>query len=805
MIPVIYKKFLRDISANAAASLLITVAISIGAFALGTVLRGYSVLSREMSNAYQSSQPLHAALHVQEFNDSMLNKIKEIPEVESVELRTTIVGRVRENGGEWKRLLLFIKPRINGESMARVFTVKGNAPVTDGSMALEQSSIALISTQPGEQLEISLPGAKERTVTVSQIVYDPAIAPSTMEETVDGYISNATYHTITGKKPDELWVRLKGNPQNRQAIAESVQRIASVVATGGARVIEIKIPPPGRHPHQSQMETILTLLMGFAFAVLLLSAALTASILTGWLEREKQSTAILKTLGMTGSSVVRIQMLMMTLFSFGALILAIPLSIHASKAWVNTIGHALNIELQSTNAGPWAWWLQIGATVLIPLVISLPGLIRFSRISVREGLSRGVDSGSTDGTLVAFFQKLSLSSIATIRYAVYIVRNLMRRPARTLFSLTLLSLGVALLTASLNISSAWKATVERNFAARLYDVELWMDSGIPDQKIQHALSPLSREVNLEKWGRSSAAWDQKGETPISFVYPDRGHGSLTVWGAPVKPALMQPGLIQGRWFSAQDDGVAIINQFARSQLNGWRNGQTIRFSVNGEIQEKRVIGVVQETGQPATIYLPMVDWEKLPRSDESSSVWRFQSRHNFGQKRGELVETIDELLGSQSLSPLWLYPITLHLNAMESHVDILANVLSAFSLLLVLVGALGLLSALMLSVLERRREIGVLKAMGATPGRVRRSFILEGVVIALLSWITGSLLAIPAGSILGKLLGEISFRMPLVPAYLPWVFPATLMGALLLAYLASLLPSHRAATLSVRETLAMEE
>ena len=106
--------------------------------------------------------------------------------------------------------------------------------------------------------------------------------------------------------------------------------------------------------------------------------------------------------------------------------------------------------------------------------------------------------------------------------------------------------------------------------------------------------------------------------------------------------------------------------------------------------------------------------------------------------------------------------------------------------------------------LERTREIGVMRAIGASDGAVLRIVVVEGIIIGLLSWVIGGLLAFPVGAALSSAVGRILFQTAL-----PYTFSATgvftwLGIVVILAGIASFLPAWNASRLTVREVLAYE-
>jgi putative ABC transport system permease protein len=140
----------------------------------------------------------------------------------------------------------------------------------------------------------------------------------------------------------------------------------------------------------------------------------------------------------------------------------------------------------------------------------------------------------------------------------------------------------------------------------------------------------------------------------------------------------------------------------------------------------------------------------------------------------------------------------------EYQFNIIVVFLAIMAVLIAAVGGLGLMGTMSINVLERTREIGVMRAVGASDGAVLRIFVVEGLFIGLLSWLAGVLLSLPISKLLSDVVGVAFLDAPLIYTF-------SLRGALLwlglvllLAGLASLLPAWNAARLTVREVLAYE-
>jgi putative ABC transport system permease protein len=136
--------------------------------------------------------------------------------------------------------------------------------------------------------------------------------------------------------------------------------------------------------------------------------------------------------------------------------------------------------------------------------------------------------------------------------------------------------------------------------------------------------------------------------------------------------------------------------------------------------------------------------------------------------------------------------------------DSIVALLLVMAVLLALVGGLGLMGTMSINVLERTREIGVLRAIGAPNRDVAQVFILEGIVIGLLSWLAGALLAIPMSQGLNQALGQAMMGVPLSYSYsMPGLW-TWLVVVILLSAVSSFIPARNASRLTVREVLAYE-
>ncbi|UCC52808.1 MAG: FtsX-like permease family protein, partial [Anaerolineaceae bacterium] len=133
---------------------------------------------------------------------------------------------------------------------------------------------------------------------------------------------------------------------------------------------------------------------------------------------------------------------------------------------------------------------------------------------------------------------------------------------------------------------------------------------------------------------------------------------------------------------------------------------------------------------------------------------------------------------------------------------IILNLLAVMAIVIALVGGVGLSGILSLSVLERRREIGVMRAIGASSWQVIRLFVGEGVLLGLISWLIALPLSIPIAYAFTTKGLSFALNQQLVYQFTPAGAGLWLVIITMLAIFASALPARGAARISVRESLA---
>ncbi len=290
---------------------------------------------------------------------------------------------------------------------------------------------------------------------------------------------------------------------------------------------------------------------------------------------------------------------------------------------------------------------------------------------------------------------------------------------------------------------------------------------------------------------------------IVRTYPDGGHGSFTLRSFPLDSDLIATPLLDGRFLQAGDTDAVVLNQNAKAFFPEVKVGDQIELLIEGEVKTFRLVGVIQQTLSPSTAYvLPETFVSATGQPAELTNAVRIVMSEHDEESMTSITRDVEGALAAGNVSVKATVSEALLGEAISGHVYIFIVALMMISTVMAVVGALGLASSMSTSVIERTREFGVMRAIGARSRVILRNIISEGVFIGLMSWVIALPLSIPISLGIGYLIGMMSFRSPLPLIVSPMGLVIWFLVLVIGSIAASAYPAQQASRLTVRETLA---
>jgi putative ABC transport system permease protein len=295
------------------------------------------------------------------------------------------------------------------------------------------------------------------------------------------------------------------------------------------------------------------------------------------------------------------------------------------------------------------------------------------------------------------------------------------------------------------------------------------------------------------------------QIPVRRVRPDGTEGETIFMFAPHADSKLvnPPTIVAGRWLLPSDRNAVVVTANLLEDEPDLALGQSILLKVDGREREFRIVGLCLGMMVPMAYgnypYIAQVT-NTVGRADSALVDLSYVDEDTIVKTTGALEDHF-ERVGMQVRG---VGSIVAERTEAETTFGVVVTLLLFMAMLLALVGGLGLMGTMSINVLERTREIGILRAIGAANRGVASVFVREGIAIGVLSWALGSLLALPLSKALSDAVG-----VPIMGT--PLTFTFSIGGVLIwfglvlaLSAVASFVPARNASQLTVREILAYE-
>jgi putative ABC transport system permease protein len=271
---------------------------------------------------------------------------------------------------------------------------------------------------------------------------------------------------------------------------------------------------------------------------------------------------------------------------------------------------------------------------------------------------------------------------------------------------------------------------------------------------------------------------------------------------PPDSEFFQARIVGGRGLQAGDDHAILFN-YRIAVDEGIQVGDEVRFDIRDEETVWTVVGLVLLTNQ----YDSFVPVDAL--AQETGTVNRGTRIHvaceqHDAEYQQQVIQSLRDAYAANRMEPAWSWGTAEMREREWEGFKTIVYLLLAMAALSSLVGGIGLMGTMSINVVERRREIGVMRATGATAATIAGIFCSEGMVLGALSWLFAVPLSYPGARLLSDVVGNELLNLPLEFSYSIEGMVLWLVIAMIISAVASLWPALSAARVSVREALAYE-
>jgi putative ABC transport system permease protein len=790
-----WRKVLADLWSNKTRSLLVVLSIAVGVLAVGTVLGIQQIVAHDMNAGYLAIHPAQAQAYTTNFNDDFLYTIQRMPEIAEAEGRATVGGIRAVTGPEQKvDLTLTSAADLAATRFDRLKLVQGTWPAKN-EIVVERLSLGLLrGATVGSTLTLELDGGQRtRTVRVAGIVQD--LNAGIGATSVQAYSGLDTVEAM-GQSRDynQLYFTVAEHPEDPEHVQAVGQAISRRFELDGGQVGGVYARPYNQHPAQSSTDAILGVLGALGLFSLVLSSFLVVNTTSALLTQHVRQIGMMKAIGGRTGQIVGMYLGLMLCFGVLALFVALPLSTLMAWGAASFIAYAFNFDLLGFGL-PWpVVALEVVLCLLVPLLAGLVPVLSGARLTVQAAItSYGLGKGRFGR---GWFDK-GLERIRFLSRPLLIsLRNTFRRKSRLVLTLTTLTLAGAVFIGVVNVSASMSATIDQVFAYLLSDINLNFDRVRRTEEVVPIMEHSSGVEVVEAW--SGMNGDVLGTDDIAVE-------KLVLFGVPINSQLLKPSVLEGRWVIPGDQNAIVIPTSLRAKHPGLKVGDTLRIKLGTHKQEWIIVGIFQfmNTGDQFICYTGYDYLAKILNQSGRSFYYQISTREHTTAFQNQVSQALQADFKRQGIS---VYIQTG--GSVRDSISVTLNVITAFlmgmTVLIALVGGIGLMGTMGMNVIERTREIGVMRAIGASNGTILRLVLSEGMLIGAISWLIGVAIATPISQVMTSAIGQALFQ-----SAIPFVFDwggvlAWLVVVVIISGLSSVLPAWNAARLTVREVLAYE-
>jgi putative ABC transport system permease protein len=806
-----WRKVLHDLWDNKARTLLVVFSIAVGVFSIGVISGAYQIISNDMSASYAANHPANVELRMGNFDDDILSTIRNSRGVGDAEARRVVNFRVQKLGSiQWVSLDVVAVKDFAKNKVNLLAPVLGAVKADKNEVLLEKDALKKLDVSIGDYLIFELSDNLFKKLKVVGIVQDVSTGAGDFLAPPFAYIDMKTLPTL--RQPElynRAYVTVAEGREDIDHIREVGGDLKDKLEKNGITVVRTRSSETHKHPLGDTVNAILGILLALGILIVFLSSSLIANTLSALLSQHLRHIGVIKLVGGRRNQVFSMYFTLIMAFAILALLIAVPLGGIGAYRLSSFIAETLRFKLLGYRIVPMAFLIQIAVGLLVPIIAGLAPVISGSRITVLRALSGDLAGDENkphagqqdrvpwfDYMMIRATRIFAARGIHFPRPFIISLRNTFRRRGRLILTLFTLTMGGAIFIAVFNvrvtlhdyigaIQNYFRDDVAVTFDVpyRLREVEQF---GLQEDGVQH----------VEGWQSIS----------VELLYPD---GSVAdnafVLAPPAESQLVTPLLTAGRWIRKGDVRKLAISEAVLAPFPNLKPGDFLKIKIDGREELWELVGIFKFVDQQGIVaYAPYEYISQITHLANRAYSFRFVTAQHDRAYQDLMAEKLDDYFRGQGFKVRNSQSGLSSMDTASESLDILVIFLLIMAVLTAIVGAMGLTGTMGMNVMERTREIGIMRAVGADDGAVMRTVIAEGFVIGFISFVLAIILSIPFTYALSDIVSTAVFQTPIKVIFTFLGYAIWLGLVLVLSVVGSILPARNAARLTIREVLAYE-
>lgn len=792
-----WSKVFSDLWDNKMRTFLVVASIAVGVFSVGMIISAYVILSEEIDLNYESVSPVNIEIWTDPFSEDFVRIIEKIPGVKVAEGRQISGVRTSLDGVEWQNLDLIAVPDFGQMGINQLVTLEGTQYPGRRELLVSDDFMSETGYKLGDQVQVEFANDKIYTLPVVGIVGDQVTGAGDFTADPKAFLTIDSLPSF--EMPDyynRLFVKIIGDGSDEAEIERIAEVVEDKIERHQRQVYRTEIKVSDEHPMGALVLAVLGVLGVLGALITFLSGSLIINTLNALLTQHMRQIGVMKLIGGRRSQIMGMYLTLIVFYGLIALVIAVPTGTFAGYALADYIANTMNSALQGFRIIPEAIIVQVLIAFLIPLGAGFFPVNRVSKINVQRAISN--DQVRSQATGLDWFNQVTKRFHFVGRPILLSIRNTFRHTGRLLLTIVTLTAAGAIFIAVFNVRTSMTDFIDQMTMHFLGDVTISFGKPYPLTRIEKIGLSVPGVTDVEGWGGvSTEIWDED----------DNVVENMFVIAPPSDTALLDPDLIAGRWLLPGEEKAVVTSDAIYEFYPDLQPGDSVLIKVPGQRVEPwavvgvfRFISMVGDTIAYAD-YDYVADLLNLPNQAYSFRV--ITAEHTL-EKQKEVAQILDQQLSAHDFLVTGIQAGLVIQEDNARAINILVVFLMIMALLTAFVGSIGLTGTMGMNVLERTREIGVMRAIGAVDFEVMKSVVIEGLVIGSITWVLAIGLSFPISQLLLKIISDSMLGSNMSLTFTPIGVFIWLVVVIVLSIVASILPARNAARLTINEVLAYE-
>jgi len=546
----------------------------------------------------------------------------------------------------------------------------------------------------------------------------------------------------------------------------------------------------------STVLAMLGVLGALGVLITVLSGSLIINTLNALLTQQLRQIGVMKLIGGRSSQIMAMYLALILTYSLIALLITVPLGAIAGYWFASYMANLLGAVLQGFRIVPIAIVFQVLIAFIIPLGAGFFPVNKGSKINVRQAISE--DRGGNAPTELDFLNRVVMRIRWISRPILLSIRNTFRKKGRLLLTIFTLTIAGSVFIGVFNVRASMEDFMDQLMKYFMGDITVTFSQPYSISRVKRVLLPYPGIQDLEAWGGAfGEIWDENDELVVN----------LSIIAPPQETILLSPDIVAGRWIEPGEEDVLVVSDSIYEWYPNLQPGDKLTIKIPGNREEPwEVVGIyrfISMLGDPIA-YADFDQITRLVKLPNQSSSFRLVTEKHDAQSQKALSLMIDDYLIDRGFRVSSVDAGQIIREDSGEAVNILVIFLLAMALLTAVVGRIGLTGTMCMNMLERTREIGVMRAIGAVDFVIMKSVVIEALIIGLITWVLAIFLSFPISNFLLRIIGQAMMGSEISLTFTPLGIFIWLGMVVALSFMASILPARNAARLTIREVLAYE-